>query len=135
MLDTWVTSKQAVNIFATWCTARSWVFQPIDASSDFGKDGYVDITDHDGTLTGELFSVQVTGGESWSATDGYRIPVGKHWEVWMNSPLPVIGVAHDPKDGRLRSATPRQHSARIDTSCPGTFPRTPASMMITSSSC
>jgi hypothetical protein len=104
VLDTWVTSKQAVNIFTTWCTARSWVFQPVDASNDFGKDGYVDITDDDGTLTGELFSVQVKGGESWSATDGYRIPVGKHREVWMNSPVPVIGVVHDPRDGRLRWA-------------------------------
>ena len=102
--DRWVTSKQAVNVFATWCAARSWVFQPVDASNDFGKDGYVDITDDDGTLTGELFSVQVKGGESWSATDGYRIPVGKHREVWMNSPVPVIGVVHDPRDGRLRWA-------------------------------
>jgi hypothetical protein len=53
--DSWVTSKQAVNFFAMWCTARSWIFQPIDASNDFGKDGYVDITDDDARLTGELF--------------------------------------------------------------------------------
>jgi Domain of unknown function (DUF4365) len=102
--DSWVTSKQAVNLFSTWCTARSWIFQPIDASNDFGKDGYVDITDDDARLTGELFSVQVKGGESWTAADGYRIPVGKHRDVWMNSPVPVIGVVHDPKDGRLRWA-------------------------------
>jgi hypothetical protein len=51
--DSWVTSKQAVNFFSTWCAARSWVFQPVDASNDFGKDGYVDITDDDGTLTGD----------------------------------------------------------------------------------
>ena len=29
-------------------------------------------------LTRELFSVQVKGGESWTAADGYRISVGKH---------------------------------------------------------
>ena len=102
--DSWVTSKQAVNFFSTWCTARSWIFQPIDASNDFGKDGYVDITDDDARLTGELFSVQVKGDESWTAADGYRIPVGKHRDVWMNSPVPVIGVVHDPRDGRLRWA-------------------------------
>jgi hypothetical protein len=77
------------------------VFQPVDASNDFGKDGYVDVAD-DGTLTGELFSVQVKGGESWSAADRDRIPVGKHRDVWMNSPVSVIGVVHDPRGGRLR---------------------------------
>ena len=102
--DSWVTSKQAVNFFSTWCAARSWVFQPVDTSNDFGKDGYVDITDDDGTLTGELFSVQVKGGESWTAAGGYRIPVGKHRDVWMNSTVPVIGVVYDPRDGRLRWA-------------------------------
>jgi hypothetical protein len=102
--DSWVTSKQAVNFFSTWCAARFWVFQSVDTSNDFGKDGYVDITDDDGRLTGELFSVQVKGGESWTAADGYRIPVGKHRDVWMNSTVPVIGVVHDPKDGRLRWA-------------------------------
>ena len=100
--ESWVTSKQAVNFFSTWCAARSWVFQPVDASNDFGKDGYVDITDENGRLTGELFSVQVKGGESWTAAGGYRIPVGKHRDVWMNSTVPVIGIVHDPRDGRLR---------------------------------
>lgn len=103
--DSWVTGKQAVNFFSTWCTARRWIFQPIDASNDFGKDGYVDITDEAARLTGEMFSVQVKGGESWTAADGYRIPVGRHRDVWTNSPLPVIGVVHDPKDGRLRWAS------------------------------
>ena len=101
--NSWVTGKQAVNFFSTWCAARSWVFQPVDASNDFGKDGYVDITD-DGRLTGELFSVQVKGGESWTAAGGCSIPVGKHRDVWMYSMVPVIGVVHDPKDGRLRWA-------------------------------
>ena len=103
MSNSWVTGKQAVNFFSTWCAARSWVFQPVDASNDFGKDGYVDITD-DGRLTGELFSVQVKGGESWTTAGGYSIPVGKHRDVWMYSMVPVIGVVHDPKDGRLRWA-------------------------------
>ena len=111
--NSWVTGKQAVNFFSTWCAARSWVFQPVDASNDFGKDGYVDITDDNGRLTGELFSVQVKGGESWTAAGGYRIPVGKHRDVWMYSMVPVIGVVHDPKDGRLRwvnlTAALREH--------------------------
>lgn len=97
-------SKGAVNEFSAWCAARAWVFQPVDTSNDFGKDGYVDVTDESGFLTGELFSVQVKGGESWSAAGGYRIPVGKHRDVWRDSTVPVIGIVHDPKDGLLRWA-------------------------------
>ena len=120
VLDSWVTSKQAVNCFSTWCTARSWVFQPVDASNDFGKDGYVDITDDDGRLTGELFSVQVKGGESWAAAGGYRIPVGKHRDVWMNSTVPVIGVVYDPKDERSGGPTLRRPCERIASLHPST---------------
>jgi hypothetical protein len=119
--DSWVTSKQAVNFFPTWCAARSWVFQTVDASNDFGKDGYVDITDDDGRLTGELFSVQVKGGESWTAADGYRIPVGKHRDVWMYSAVPVIGVVHDPKDGGSGGPTSRRPCERIASSHPSMF--------------
>lgn len=97
-----MTSKHAVNRFSEWCNGRAWIFQPVDGSNDFGKDGYVDITDEDGRLTGELFSVQIKGGESWSAAHGYRIPVSGHREVWMHSMVPVIGIVHDPRDGGLR---------------------------------
>jgi hypothetical protein len=92
--DTWVTSRAAVEAFASWCISRKWVFQPIDGGSDFGKDGYVEIS-RAGSPTGELFGVQVKGGASWRAAGGHRIPVGKHRRIWKDSTVPVVGVVHD----------------------------------------
>ena len=92
--ETWVTSRAAVEAFASWCTGRKWVFQPIDVGNDFGKDGYVDIS-RAGSPTGEMFCVQVKGGASWRAAGGHRIPVGKHRRIWKDSTVPVVGVVHD----------------------------------------
>lgn len=92
--DTWVTSRAAVEAFASWCTSRKWVYQPVDGSSDFGRDGLVDVS-RSGSPTGEMFSVQVKGGPSWRAAVGHRIPVGKHRRMWENSSVPVIGIVHD----------------------------------------
>ena len=80
--------------FASWCTRQKWVFQPIDGGSDFGKDGYVEIS-HAGSPTGEMFGVQIKGGASWRAVGGHRLPVGKHRKVWENSTVPVLGIVHD----------------------------------------
>jgi len=91
--DSWVTARAAVESFASWCTSHKWVFQPIDGGSDFGKDGYVEIS-HSGSPTGEMFGVQVKGGASWRARGGYRIPVGKHRRIWKNSTVPVVGIVH-----------------------------------------
>lgn len=96
--DTWVTSRAAVEAFASWCTSRKWIFQPTDGGSDFGKDGYVDVS-RSGCPTGEMFGVQVKGGPSWRAAGGHRIPVGKHRRIWKDSTVPVVGIVHD---GELR---------------------------------
>ena len=92
--DTWVTSRAAVEAFASWCTSRKWIFQPIDGSNDFGKDGYVDVS-RSGSPTGEMFAVQVKGGASWRAAGGHRIPVDKHRKTWTNSTVPVVGIVND----------------------------------------
>lgn len=92
--NTWVTSRSAVEAFSSWCTSRKWIFQPTDGGSDFGKDGYVEVS-CSGIPTGELFGVQVKGGASWRAAGGHRIPVGKHRKLWKDSTVPVIGIVHD----------------------------------------
>lgn len=92
--DSWMTSRAAVEAFASWCISRKWVFQPIDGGSDFGKDGYVEIS-HDGSPTGEMFCVQIKGGASWRAAGGHRIPVGKHRRTWKDSTVPVVGIVDD----------------------------------------
>jgi hypothetical protein len=92
--DTWVTGQAAVLTFTSWCISRKWVFQPIDGGRDFGKDGYVEISES-GSPTGEIFAVQAKGGASWRAAGGHRIPVGKHRRIWRDSTVPVVGIIHD----------------------------------------
>lgn len=92
--DTWVMGRAAVEAFGSWCTSRKWIFQPIEGSSDFGKDGYVEVS-RAGSPTGEMFCVQVKGGASWRAAGGHRIPVGKHLRIWKDSTVPVVGIIFD----------------------------------------
>ncbi len=114
--DTWVTSRAAVDAFASWCTRRKWIYQPIDGGNDFGRDGYVDVS-RSGSPTGELFSVQVKGGPSWRAAGGYRIPVGKHRRIWKDSSVPVVGIVHDE---RLRWVN-LTNALRDDPECSAVF--------------
>ncbi len=114
--DTWVTSRAAVDAFASWCTQRKWIYQPIDGGNDFGRDGYVDVS-RSGSPTGELFSVQVKGGPSWRAAGGYRIPVGKHRRMWKDSSVPVVGIVHDE---RLRWVN-LTNALRDDPECSAVF--------------
>lgn len=99
--DSWVQGELAVNVFDRLCIKRKWPFIAAPANRDFGKDGYVDISEGD-VVTGESFFVQIKGGRSYTLKDGYTIPVGDHAEAWRRSPAAVIGVVIDPKDERAR---------------------------------
>lgn len=99
--DTWVQAEEAVNRFDAFCISRKWPFIAAPANRDFGKDGYVDVSDG-GHITGESFFVQVKGGRSYAAAGGYRIPVEGHLDLWRDSPAAVIGIVRDPGDDRLR---------------------------------
>lgn len=100
--DRWQTGEIAVNVFERYCLDLRWVFVRVPQERDFGKDGYVDVADADGRFTGAMFAVQAKGGTSWRASGGYRIPVEDHGDLWHDSPIPVIGVVHDPDDDHLR---------------------------------
>lgn len=99
--DTWVQAERAVNRFEAFCIERKWPFVSSPTNRDFGKDGYVDVSD-EGRLTGESFFGQIKGGRSYAAVGGYRIPVEDHVTVWRDSPAAVIGIVRDPVDDRLR---------------------------------
>jgi hypothetical protein len=100
--DTWVQGELAVNIFDNLCIRRKWPFVATPANRDFGKDGYVDVSDEGGTVTGESFFVQIKGGRSYASSGGYRIPVDDHLVAWRDSAAPVIGIVVDPQDERPR---------------------------------
>lgn len=99
--DTWVTSREAVLAFDIFCTRRKWVFTETPEQSDFGKDGYVDLSVA-GSLTGQCVAVQVKGGSSFRRSQGYTIPADpRRRRLWRESTVPVFGVVWDPDDGGL----------------------------------
>lgn len=76
------------------------VVQPVNLENDFGKDLYVDLT-RDRMVTGTTFAAQVKSGKSYRTSNGYEIPVGKHYEYWRSSTVPVIGIVYDPEEDEL----------------------------------
>lgn len=70
--------------------------------ADFGKDGYVDLVEASGAVTGGCFSVQIKGGRSRRRAGGYRIDASENnRRQWAASTLPVIGIVWDPDRSRL----------------------------------
>lgn len=100
--DRWVAGREAVVAFESFCLSQQWVFVEVPGQSDFGKDGYVDIVQSDGTVTGSCFAVQIKGGRSHSRVGGFVIDGSEsNRRQWAASTMPVIGIAHDPETGWL----------------------------------
>lgn len=82
--------------FHSFCLTQHWIFVEVPGQSDFGKDGYVDIVEPDGTVSGSCFAVQIKGGRSHARTDGFIIDGSEaNRRQWAASTMPVIGVAHN----------------------------------------
>ena len=92
----WVTGQKAVNRFDDLALDQLWVFSRVPQERDFGKDGYLDVTTR-GEFDGTCVAVQIKGGRSYHAGEGYRITASaENRRLWFSSPLPVIGIAWDP---------------------------------------
>jgi hypothetical protein len=89
------TERAGVNASQTLFEKHNWVFQPIDLGNDYGKDAYADAPEGD-TVTGLCATLQIKSGPSFRRADGYAIPIEGHEKVWRDSPLPVMGIVHDP---------------------------------------
>ncbi|OUL57922.1 DUF4365 domain-containing protein [Pseudoalteromonas ulvae] len=71
-----------------------WIFKRTPQEFDFGIDGQVDVVDIDGTLTGQVFAVQIKYGKSFLKEESrwgyiYRGEL-KHINYLLNYPLPVF---------------------------------------------
>ncbi len=100
--NSWVAGQEAVVAFHSFCLAQQWVFVEIPGQSDFGKDGYVDIVEPGGTISGSCFAVQIKGGRSHRRSAGFIIEGSdSNRRQWAASTMPVIGIAHDPDSGWL----------------------------------
>jgi hypothetical protein len=101
VLDTWVTSREAVQALDAFCVERKWVFTETPGQSDFGKDGYIDLS-REGKLTGQCIAVQVKGGSSSRRSNGYAIRADRRRRrFWRDSTVPVFGIIWDPDIGSL----------------------------------
>jgi hypothetical protein len=94
--------RAAVNAARAFFESNGCVFQEVDLGNDYGKDAYVDFV-HDEHVTGICFALQIKGGASYRRGTDYGIPLHPgRAELWLNSTVPVIGIVHDPEDGKLR---------------------------------
>lgn len=100
--DSWVGGREAVLAFERFCLDQRWVFHEVPGHADFGKDGYVDLAEASGAVTGGCFSVQIKGGRSRRRAGGYKIDASdNNRRQWAASTLPVIGIVWDPERSRL----------------------------------
>lgn len=97
------TERAGVRAVVEFFEKHHCVVQPVHCENDFGKDLYIDIT-RGMMITGTTFAVQVKAGTSYRAANGYRIPVGSHYECWRASNIPIIGVVHDSEKQTLHWA-------------------------------
>ena len=75
--ESWIAGNEAVAHWAVFCAKQHWPFLENDGRTDFGKDGYVDLSTADGHLPGQCFAVQIKGGISRWGANGYRIEAGE----------------------------------------------------------
>jgi hypothetical protein len=68
--QSWRAGREAVAEFGLFCAKQGWIFVEVPEQSDFGKDGYVDLTTPEGEVPGNCFAVQVKGGRSRWRTGG-----------------------------------------------------------------
>lgn len=71
-----------------------WLFRRTPQEADFGIDGYIDVVNTDGSVSGQSLAVQIKCGESYlnngdSANVRYR-GKNKHLNYLLNNPVPVI---------------------------------------------
>lgn len=85
----------------------------VPTERDIGIDGFVQVTDTDGTPTGDLFAVQVKSGASYRREAGGAVPVDGHRELWAHTSAPVIAVVHDPATGAMWWATRPKRLAAV----------------------
>ena len=79
-----------------------WIFRRNHSEHDFGIDAYIDIVLNSGEVTGQCIALQIKSGKSFFKT---KTPNGftfygdsKHLNYYLNTPMPVVIVLHDPVD-------------------------------------
>ncbi|MEW2391127.1 DUF4365 domain-containing protein [Streptomyces venezuelae] len=86
--------RAGVNAFRAVMESAGHIVQEIDGGNDYGEDCYLSFV-HLGQRTGDIAAVQIKSGVKYRRASGYAIPCGNHFDDWVRSRIPVIGVVHD----------------------------------------
>jgi hypothetical protein len=75
--DSWVAGREAVLAFEHFCLDQRWVWHEVPGHADFGKDGYVDVTEIIRDTYGWLLlradqRRAVTSPQRWFSHRGHR---------------------------------------------------------------
>lgn len=95
------TERAGVHAVGQFFTGKlGWIFRE-QHESDFGIDAHVEVKE-DGKASGQLTALQIKTGKSYLKKRGdsyvYR-GSERHLDYWLNHPLPVVLLIHDPETG------------------------------------
>lgn len=97
------TSDSGVNFVATVVNDElGWIFRKNNNETDYGIDGYLDIVNEEGEVTGQSFAVQIKSGESFfkqkSGNGFVYYGESKHLNYYRNQQLPLLLIIYSPKN-------------------------------------
>ncbi|MHB8585930.1 MAG: DUF4365 domain-containing protein [Thermoplasmatota archaeon] len=95
--------RAGVHRVGSLLSAARLIFRETD-HGDVGIDGYAELTDDAGQVTGATIALQIKSGPSYFHDGGavWRYyPEEKHRAYWDAFPLPVVLLLHDPQDDRV----------------------------------
>lgn len=76
-----------------------WIFRRTHTEHDYGIDGYIDLVESDGSVTGKSISVQIKCGPSYLKGDKHSISYHgeqKHLNYLINHPTETLLIVCDP---------------------------------------
>lgn len=77
-----------------------WIFRRTHTEHDYGIDGYIDLVEDDGSVTGKSISVQIKCGPSYLEGDKHSISYDgqqKHLNYLINHPTETLLIVCDPE--------------------------------------
>lgn len=95
--DSWIAGREAVLAFERFCLDQRWVFHEVPGHADFGKDGYVDVVEPSGSVTGGCF-FRADQGRAIAPTR-WRLPD----RCYREQPPPLGSLDASRDRGRLGS--------------------------------
>lgn len=90
-------ARKGINFVRDIVENANSIFNEIRQENDIGIDALIEIIENE-KPTNKIIAVQIKSGESYynNRSKDCQIPVEKHYDYWMNYPLPVYGIVYVP---------------------------------------